>query len=88
MAATMHTITVTQIPDDIHQAIRELAQSHGHSAEAEIRRILEAAVKPQAQIKLGSLLAQIGQQAQLTDEEFAIFETIRDNSAARTTLLE
>ena len=48
------------------------------------RDIVETAVKPQGRVKLGSLLAEIGCEAKLTDEEFAIFEDVRDRSPARS----
>lgn len=44
------------------------AAEHGRSTEAEVRSILEGAVKPQARLKLGSLLADIGREVRLTDE--------------------
>lgn len=46
--------------------------------EAEIREILESKVSPGRSVKLGSLLADIVRQANLDDEEFAIFEQPRD----------
>jgi plasmid stability protein len=36
------------------------AAHHGRSTEAEIRHIIEAAVRPTERVKLGSLLATIG----------------------------
>jgi hypothetical protein len=39
-------------------------------------------------MKLGSLLADVGRQAQLTDEEFAVFEQVRDKSPARPVSFE
>lgn len=56
----MSAITVRNLPDEVHRALRSRAASHGRSTEAEIRDILEAAVKPEGRIKLGSLLADIG----------------------------
>jgi plasmid stability protein len=50
---------------------------HGRSTEAEIREVLATAVKPQGRVKLGSLLADLGRKARLTDEEFTVFETVR-----------
>jgi antitoxin FitA len=47
---------------EIHRALRVRAARHGHSTEAEIRLILEAAVKTEGRVKLGSLLAQIGRE--------------------------
>jgi plasmid stability protein len=34
------------MPDEVHRALRALAAQHGHSAEAEIRDILQRALKP------------------------------------------
>jgi plasmid stability protein len=38
------------------------AATHGRSTEAEIRAILESAVRPEGRIKLGTLLADIGRE--------------------------
>lgn len=84
----MAMLTVRNIPDEVHRALRVRAAQHGHSMEAEVREILEAAVSPEGRVKLGSLLADIGRQAKLTDEEFALFEHVRDKSPARTTSFE
>lgn len=58
----MPAITVRNIPDEVHRALRVRAAMHGRSTEAEIRDILETAVKPEGRIKLGSLLADIGRE--------------------------
>lgn len=84
----MAMLTVRNIPDEVHRALRVRAAQHGHSMEAEVREILEAAVSPEGRVKLGSLLAHIGRQARLTDEEFALFEHVRDKSPARTMSFE
>jgi plasmid stability protein len=84
----MASITVRNVPDDVHRAIRVRAARHGRSTEAEIRDILEQAAKPEGRVKLGSLLAEIGRKARLTDEEFAIFESVRNKAAARAASFE
>lgn len=84
----MPSVTVRNVPDEVHRAIRVRAAQHGRSIEAEMRDILESAVKPQGRIKLGSLLVEIGRTAKLTDEEFAIFESVRDKAPARATSFE
>ena len=61
----MATLTVRNVPDEVHRALRVRAARHGRSTEAEIRAILEEAVKPGGRVKLGSLLAHIGHQATL-----------------------
>lgn len=84
----MPSVTVRNVPDEVHRAIRVRAAQHGRSIEAEMRDILESAVKPQGRIKLGSLLVEIGRTAKLTDEEFAIFESVRDKAPARAASFE
>ena len=78
----MPSVTVRNVPDEVHRAIRLRAARHGHSIETEMRNILEAAVRPKGRVKLGSLLAQIGREVGMTDEEFALFESVRDPSPA------
>jgi plasmid stability protein len=84
----MAMLTVRSISDEVHRALRARAAQHGHSMEAEVREILESAVSPQGRVKLGSLLADMGRQARLSDEEFAVFEQVRDKTPARTVSFE
>lgn len=65
----MASVTVRNLPDEVHRAIRARAASHGWSAEAEIRDILEKAVKPADRLRMGDALAKIGQDAGLTDDD-------------------
>lgn len=58
----MAAVTIRNIPEETHRALRVRAAQHGRSTEAEIRDILEEAVRPQERIKLGSLLAQISRE--------------------------
>ena len=78
----MATMTVRNISDEVHWALRVRAAQHGHSMEAEVRGILESAVSPDGRVKLGSLLADMGRRAKLTDEEFAVFEQVRSKAPA------
>ena len=80
---TMAILTVRNLPAEVHRALRVRAAQHGRSTEAEVRDILESAVKPEGRVKLGSLLAGIGRRAKLTDEEFASFEQVRDRSPSK-----
>lgn len=41
------TITLKDVPDDIHEDLRKRAENHGRSLNKEIAAILEAAVRPQ-----------------------------------------
>jgi plasmid stability protein len=84
----MAMLTVRNIPDEVHRALRMRATQHGHSMEAEVREILESVVSPQGRVKLGSLLAAVGRQAKLNDEEFAVFDQARDKAPARPVSFE
>lgn len=55
----MSSVTVRNLPDATHRALKLRAAQHGRSTEAEIRLILENAVSPR--LGLGSALAAIGQ---------------------------
>lgn len=63
----MPAVTIRNLSDETHRALRVRAAHHGRSTEAEIRDILEAAVRPSQRIKLGSLLVNIGREADLSD---------------------
>jgi plasmid stability protein len=78
----MAMMTVRNIPDEIYRGLRVQAAMHGQSAEAEMRSILESAIKNRKRVKLGSLLVEIGEQARLTDEEFDILSKVRDKTPA------
>jgi len=78
----MAMLTVRNLPEEVRRALRVRAAQHGHSTEAEVRAILEAAVKPQGRLKLGSWLADVGRKVQLTAEEVALINR-RDKSPPR-----
>ena len=59
----MSSITVRNLPEETHRALRVRAALAGRSTEAEVRAILENVARPQGRVKLGSLLAEIGRQA-------------------------
>lgn len=59
----MPSITVRNLSEETHRALRVRAAMAGRSTEAEVRAILESVALPQDRVKLGSLLAEIGQQA-------------------------
>ncbi len=84
----MAMLTVRNIPDAVHRALRARATRRGHSMEAEVREILASAVSPRGRVKLGLLLADIGRRAKLTDDEFAVFEQARSKAPARSPSFE
>ncbi|WP_372785308.1 Arc family DNA-binding protein [Phenylobacterium sp.] len=58
----MSVVTVRNLPEETHRALKVRAAQHGRSTEAEIRAILESAVRPPDRIRLGSVLAAIGRE--------------------------
>jgi antitoxin FitA len=79
----MAMLTVRNLPDDVHRALRAQAALHGHSTEAEVRRILAFAVKPEARVRLGDALAALGQKIGLTNKDFDVFSKVRDKNPAQ-----
>jgi transposase-like protein len=73
-ARTLGVVDQTLLTGSRRKAIR--AAMAGRSTEAEVRAILESIARPEGRIKLGSLLAEIGQQAGGFD-----FESERDKSS-------
>lgn len=63
----MASITVRNLPDETHRALRVRAAQNGRSTEAEVREILEAAVRSKERVKIGSELAAFGDKYKLND---------------------
>ena len=84
----MANLSIRNLPDEVHRALRVRAARKGTSTEAEVRAILEDSVKPETRLKLGSLLVEIGREAGLTEEDLAIMEQARDTTSARSASFE
>lgn len=84
----MSVVTVRNLPEETHRALKVRAARHGRSTEAEIRAILETAVRPPERIKLGSALAAIGKE--LGGPEFGglDLDIARDQTPAGTLSFE
>jgi plasmid stability protein len=78
----MAMLTVRNLPDDVHRALRVQAAQHGRSTEAEVRAILALAVKPEARLRLGEALAALGRQVGLTNDDVEALEQMRDKTPA------
>ena len=52
----MSALTIRNLPEDVHLALKHRAKQHGKSTEAEVRAILEEAVRPKRQGGLGTAL--------------------------------
>ena len=79
----MASITVSNLPDEAHRALCARAAHRGHSTEAKIRVILEAAAHSPERIKLGSLLMSIAREAGgLTDAKARHFDRRHNKTPA------
>lgn len=78
----MAMLTVRNLPDDVHRALRVRAAQHGQSTEAEVREILAMAVKPEARVRVGDALAALGRQIGLSNADVEALDHIRDKSPA------
>ncbi len=67
---------------------RVRAAHHGRSTEAEIRAIIEATVRPPERIQLGSLLAAIGRDAELSNSDVEALQKSRDKTPAKPITFE
>lgn len=79
----MATLTVRNLPDEVHRALRVRAAQHGRSTEAEIREILTMAVRPAGQLRLGDALAEMNRELGLTNEDVEALEQMRERSPAQ-----
>jgi antitoxin FitA len=79
----MAVVTVRNLPEETHRALRLRAAQHGRSTEAEIRVILEEAVRPEGRVKIGSALAALGRRVGGLD-----LNITRDESAPRAASFE
>ena len=83
----MPSVTIRNVPDEVHRAIRVRAAQHGHSIEAEMRDILESAVKPAGRVKLFPAVRD-RRKVKLTEEELALFDSGHDQAQARAASFE
>ncbi|WFP75111.1 Arc family DNA-binding protein [Mesorhizobium sp. WSM4906] len=70
----MTAVTIRNLPEETHRALRVRAAINGRSTEAEIRAILEDAVRPEGRVKLGSLLSDIARRAGVKNEDVDALE--------------
>jgi plasmid stability protein len=56
----MAVVTVRNLAEETHRALRVRAAHHGRSTEAEIRAILDETVRPAERVRVGSELAAFG----------------------------
>jgi plasmid stability protein len=78
----MPAVTIRNLPEEVHRALKVRAAHHGRSAEAEMREILETAVRPPNRVRLGSALSALSRQAGLTNVDFDALAQAREREPA------
>ena len=84
----MAAVTIRNLSEEAHRALKVCAAQHNRSAEAEMRAILEAAVRPQGRLRLGTALSEMSRKIGLTNADVEALEHGRDVRPAEPMHLE
>ena len=79
----MAAVTIRNLPEETHRALKIRAAQHNRSAEAEMRAILEAAVRPEGRLRLGTALSELSRKLGLTNADIDALEHVRDTRPAK-----
>ena len=78
----MGMLTVRNLPDEVHRALKLRAAQHGRSTEAEVRDILERTVRPASRVRVGDALTALGRKIGLTNEDVEAIQQDRIHAPA------
>ena len=70
----MAAVTIRNLSEEAHRALKVSAAQHNRSAEA----ILEAAVRPEGRLRLGTALSEMSRKIGLTNADIEALEHGRD----------
>jgi plasmid stability protein len=65
----MATVSIRNLSDETHRALKIRAARHNRSMEAEIRAILDETARPKERLRVGSALAERSQTIGLTNAD-------------------
>lgn len=65
----MAAVTIRNLSEEAHRALKIRAAQHNRSTEAEIRAILEQAVRPEGRLRLGTALAEMSRKIGVTNAD-------------------
>ena len=74
----MPAVTIRNLSDETHRALKVRAAKHNRSTEAEMRAILDSAVRPQGRLRLGSALAEMSRKIGLTNADVEALDQSRN----------
>jgi antitoxin FitA len=78
----MAAVTIRNLSDEAHRALKLRAAQHNRSTEAEMRAILEAAARPEGRLRLGTALSEIAKKHGITNADVEAIEQVRDRRPA------
>ena len=87
-SGAMAMMTLKDIPDELHSALKARAKRNNRSLVAEVRNILKEVLQPEDRVLMGDALVDIGQGIGLTDEEVGILERNQDKAPAEPVKFE
>jgi len=73
----MPAVTIRNLSQETHRALKVRAAEHNRSTEAEMRAILDASVRPEGRLRLGTALAEISRKIGLTNADVEALEESR-----------
>ena len=74
--------TIRNLSDETHRGLKIRAARHNRGTEAEMRAILEAAVRQEERLRLGSALAEMSRKIGLTNADVEALDQARDTRPA------
>ena len=84
----MPAVTIRNLSEETHRALKVRAAQHNRSAEAEMRAILEDAVRPANRLRLGTALANMSRKIGLTNADVEALGQARDRTPAKPLRVE
>ncbi|MGY4305077.1 plasmid stability protein [Bradyrhizobium sp. USDA 4369] len=78
----MPAVTIRNLSEETHRALKARAAQHNRSTEAEIRAILEEAVRPEGRLRIGTALAEMSRNIGLTNADVDALEQHRATNPA------
>lgn len=78
----MAAVTIRNLPDEVHRALKVRAANNNRSTEAEMRSILEAAVRPEERLRLGTAISDMVRGIGLTNADVDALEESRASRPA------
>jgi plasmid stability protein len=80
----MAAVTIRNLSDEAHRALKVRAARHNRSTEAEMRAILEDSVRPHGRVLLGTALSKASRSMGLTNADVEAMEAALADARGRS----